>query len=277
MNFVHAGILGAALLATPLLSAASDIDVMTQNQYLGADLTPVLDAATATYPSQDAFLAGFSNAVVNALVKIAANRPAERARALAAEIADRNPDVVGLQEAYKFDCLPWLPNYPTLPGRGCDDPTIRGAFTDHLQDTADALHARYVVAGRVTNLNVTGVPFLVNGYPALIVVADRDAILVRRGLHASWVNFAPIAACAKPSDQGCNYLTAPPPLSTPAGTIAIERGFLAVDVTVHGQALAQPIATVSRSNRTHAVTPRLTPRSPSNFHSPRIGIGRRSI
>lgn len=87
----------------------------------------------------------------------------------------------------------------------------------------------------MTNLNVAGIPFLVNGYPALISMADRDAILVRKGLASAWVNFVPIAACAKPSDQGCNYLAAPPPLSTPAGTIAIERGFLAVDVTVRGQ------------------------------------------
>jgi endonuclease/exonuclease/phosphatase family metal-dependent hydrolase len=236
MKAVLANLFGAVILAAPLLSPAAEIDVMTQNQYLGADLTPVLAAATATYPSPDAFLAGFSAAVVDALVKIAATRPAERAQALAAEIVERNPDVVGLQEAYQFDCLPFLPAYPSLPGIGCDDPMIKGAFTDHLQDTAAALRGRYTVAGKVTNLKVAGIPFLVNGYPALIVVADRDAILVRRGLDASWVNFAPVAACAKPSDQGCNYQTAPSPFSTPAGPVAIERGFLAVDVTVRGQA-----------------------------------------
>jgi endonuclease/exonuclease/phosphatase family metal-dependent hydrolase len=119
---------------------------------------------------------------------------------------------------------------------GCDDPSIKGAFTDHLRDTAAALRGQYVVAGQVTNFNVVGIPFLVNGYPALLSVADRDAILVRRELQAAWVNFAALAACAKPSDQGCNYQTAPPPLPTPAGAIAIERGFLAVDVSVRGQA-----------------------------------------
>jgi hypothetical protein len=224
-----------ALVGTASSTRAADIDVMTQNQYLGADLTPVLNAATASYPSQDAFFTAFSAAVVDALKGIASTRPAARAQALAFEIAQRHPDVVGLQEAYRFDCAPMLPAYPTLPGMGCDDPTIKNAFTDHLSDTVTALRGEYRVAGKVTNLNVTGIPFLVNGYPALLSVADRDAILVRNELNASWVNFASVAACAKPSDQGCNYLTAPPPLSTPVGTIAIERGFLAVDVTVRGR------------------------------------------
>jgi endonuclease/exonuclease/phosphatase family metal-dependent hydrolase len=48
------------------------------------------------------------------------------------------------------------------------------------------------------------------------------------------VNFALVGLCPKPSEQGCNYQTAPPPLVTPLGTIAIERGFLAVDVKVDG-------------------------------------------
>lgn len=226
----------ATLMAAALPAHAGEINVMTQNQYLGADLTPVLDAATASYPSPEAFQVVFSAAVVDALRKIASTGPSERVKALATEIKDRHPDVVGLQEAYRFGCAPLLPAFPTLPGMGCDDPTIKGAFTDHLRDTAAALRGHYVISGQVTNLNVVGIPFLVNGYPAVLSVADRDAILVRKELKASWVNFAAVAACAKPSDQGCNYQTAPPPLPTPAGTIAIERGFLAVDVVVRGQA-----------------------------------------
>jgi len=222
---------GAVLLCASTLSAATEIGVMTQNQYLGADLTPVLGAAMADPFDPDQF----SAAVVQALGKIAAARPADRVRALAAQIAQRNPDVVGLQEAYMFDCQPY-PGYPTVPGMGCDDPTIKGAFSDQLLNTEAALKGKYVLAGRVTNLQVAGLPFLVNGYPALLVAADRDAILVRKGLLAQWVDFAALGVCAKPSDQGCNFQTAPPPMTTPVGDITIERGFLAVDLMVKGRA-----------------------------------------
>lgn len=235
MKHVLSTILGAGLLSAASLSAAGEIDVMTQNQYLGADLAPVLGAAIAVPFDANAF----NTAIVGVLKKISATRPGERAEALADEIAQRRPDVVGLQEAYEFSCTPY-PGVPEVGGMGCDDPAIKDAFTDHLADTAAALRGMYVVAGKVTNLKVAAIPFSVNGFPAVLGLADRDAILVRKGLRASWVNLAPYGVCTKPSDQGCNYLTAPAPLSlsTPAGTltVAIERGFLAVDVTVKGKA-----------------------------------------
>lgn len=230
MKAILSSILGAALLIAASLSAAAEIDVMTQNQYLGADLAPVLEAAAAEPFDPVAVNA----AIVEALGKIAARRPSERARALAAEIAQRNPDVVGLQEAFQFACTP-SPGFPPMPGMGCDDPAIKDAFSDFLQNTEDALRGKYVVTGKVSNIKVDAVPFLVNGYPAVLAIADRDAILVRAGLPAAWLNFASVGACPKPSEQGCNYQTAPPPLVTPYGTIAIERGFLAVDVTVKGR------------------------------------------
>lgn len=223
-------LLGCALLGSAALGMAAEIDVMTQNQYLGADLTPVLGAATANPFNPEVFNA----AVVMTLQKIAAARPVERAKALAAQIAQRNPDVVGLQEASRFACLPH-PSVPEVPGRGCDDPDVKGAFNDQLQNTEAALRGKYVVAGKVTNLKVDAIPFAVNGFPAILQVADRDAILVRSGLSASWVNFAPIALC-RISHEGCNFTTRPPPFTTPLGPIAIERGFLAVDVAVKGHA-----------------------------------------
>jgi endonuclease/exonuclease/phosphatase family metal-dependent hydrolase len=227
MKVTLSSILGAALLSATSLSAAADIDVMTQNQYIGADLAPVVAAATAVPFDLNAFNA----AVVGALSKVAAGRPTDRARALAAEIAKRNPDVVGLQEAYKLECTPF-PGFPSGPGVGCDDPAIRDAFRDRLQDTVTALLGDYVVAGKVTNLQIAAIPFFINGTQAVLAISDRDAILVRRGLP--WANFVP--PCVKSSDEGCNFVTTLPPLSTPLGTIAIERGFLAVDVTVKNRA-----------------------------------------
>jgi endonuclease/exonuclease/phosphatase family metal-dependent hydrolase len=231
MRLIASRIVGAALLGAVSFGATAQIDVMTQNQYVGADLSPVFDAATA-----DPFdPAAFNAAIVDTLKAIAAGRPADHVRALAADIAQRNPDVVGLQEVHTLVCLPF-PGVPPAPDIGCDDPEIRAAFTDHLADTDAALRGKYVIAGKVTNTDVAALPFVINGIPALVSLADRDAILVRAELIASWVDFGALGACPKPSDQGCNYLTAPPPLSTPVGPLALERGFLAVDVTVKGQA-----------------------------------------
>jgi endonuclease/exonuclease/phosphatase family metal-dependent hydrolase len=171
----------------------------------------------------------FNAALVEALTKIAETRPAERTSALAEEIARRKPDVVGLQEAYTFACHP-DPEVPVQTNKGCHDPAIKDAFTDHLQDTKEALEGKYVVAGKVTNLKVGPIRFLVNGYPALLSIADRDAILVRTGLHAQRVNFS----CSNPSDDGCHYLTRPPDLVLGDISIALVRGFLAVDVKVKG-------------------------------------------
>lgn len=230
MMSILSRLVGPSLLGAATLASAGGIDVMTQNQYLGADLAPVLDAAT-TVPFDPA---AFNGAVVQALAKIAATRPAERAQALAAQIRQRHPDVVGLQEAYEFRCLPY-PGVDPVPGRGCDDPEVKGAFTDRLADTVQALRGAYTVAGRVTNLQVAAIPFQVNGFPAVLGLADRDAVLVRRGLPAQAVDLAAVGLCAKPSDQGCNYQTAPGVFTTPLGPIAIERGFLAVDLRVKGR------------------------------------------
>ena len=219
-----------ALLAMSGAALAADIDVMTQNQYLGADLTPVLDAATA----QPFDPAAFNTELVATLGRIAATRPAERVRALADQILQRRHDVVAIQEAYAFGCQAW-PGVPQQAGQGCLDPTVRAAFTDHLADTQAALRGRYYLAGRVTEMNIPAIPFMVNGVPALLSVTDRDAIFVRHGVPAKAVDFSATGHCAKPSDQGCNYQTAPPPQVTPAVTIALERGFLAADVRLHGQ------------------------------------------
>lgn len=222
MKSICSSILGALLVGVVSLSMAGEINVMTQNQYIGADL--VLGAPTSD-PNA---------AIVSMLSTIAMQRPAERVRALAAEIAQRNPDVVGLQEAFTFECIPYL-GFPTMPGLGCDDPQIRDAFTDHLQSTEDALRGKYVVAGKVTNLKIDAIPFVVNGYPAVLAIEDRDAILVRAGLTAQPVDFTTLGFCSSRSDQGCNYQNPPVlPLPPPVGPIALKRGFLAVDVTVKG-------------------------------------------
>src|SRR5262245_6469174 len=89
----------AAALAAPAAQATKPhhgnhtVTVMTRNLYLGADLNPIF---TAPNP-----LALFG-AVGAAWARVQANDFPSRAQALADEIADARPDLVGLQEAMLF-------------------------------------------------------------------------------------------------------------------------------------------------------------------------------
>ncbi len=202
---------------------AADLSAMTQNQYLGADLTPLFTAPTQ---------AAFNEAAVTALRQVAGTRPAERLKALSDEIATAGPALVGLQEVELFQCTDL--ETPTS-GRGCDDPSIRGAFVDHLQGTLAALGGTYAAAALVINLSVA-VPLSVDGAPVLVVAVDRDVILARNDVEAAPVAFT--GACLRPSAQGCNYSVVLPVVLpfTPPVTLNVERGFVAVDATVDGKA-----------------------------------------
>lgn len=201
-------------------AAAADIAVMTQNQYFGADLSPIVTATTAEE---------FNDAVITVLQQLAATDAPARVDALAALIASRNPDLIGLQEVSAFGCLD-----PYATG-ACTDPAIQGAFTDHLPLTLAALHGAYETAATVINFNVPAIPFDLygTGVPAFVSAVDRNVILRRAGLATSVVDYSGV--CAKPIADGCNYLYALGPIVTPYGDIFFERGYVGVDVTIGGK------------------------------------------
>jgi hypothetical protein len=212
------------------------IRVMTQNQYLGADIAPLLSA-----PSEV-----FNETLVRVLEQVAATRFTERAKRQARTIAAESPDVVALQEAWAFSCID-LPA-PT-PGQGCANPTIAAAFVDQLDVTLAELASagasyRAVAAVKNTDLRSIqlpglppGVPFVIDGFQALLVAVDRDVILARGDVAAAAVPFAayPGAVCPRPSLDGCLYQLVVQ-AQTPAGPLNVERGFVAVDAVVHGRA-----------------------------------------
>ena len=209
----------------------ADIKIMTQNQYLGADLGPIISATTAQE---------YAVAVAGALQSIAANNYQERAYSLAESIADRQPHLVALQEVYAFECIDF--------GSGTCA-VFHGAFNDHLALTLAALAghgADYYVAADIQNLTIPtpfmeeelgfpGLPvFLpgINGPAMFIRVIDRDVILARGDVETD-----PVAIiCARPEfdGSGCNYETIATVISPLAGPIAVERGFVAVDAWVKG-------------------------------------------
>jgi endonuclease/exonuclease/phosphatase family metal-dependent hydrolase len=207
---------------------------MTQNQYLGADLSPLFVAATAT-PFDPL---KFNDAVVSVLEQITATKTTERINALAALIAKRQPHLIGLQEVYAFGCI----DNPESAIDACNDPSISGAFVDHLSETLTALNGKYAKAAGVTNLNlppaqslIPGIPFDISedGIPdAFLTVVDRDVILNRTDVSASPVFFSKL--CTTPSADGCNYSNALE-VSTPLGDFSFKRGYIIVDATVNGK------------------------------------------
>lgn len=216
----HLPILAAVTLAAAGTASSADIDVMTQNQYLGADIAPLIGAIGTE---------GFNDSVVTALEQISANRSQERFRALAALVSKRKPHLVGLQEVWEFRCLPAVPE---LGGFPCNDPSIAGAFNDHLAGTLAALGPAYRNAGYVQNFAVftyegfPGIPFFVNGIPAFLQVQDRDVILARSDVATTNVALP----CLRESEDGCNFN-----VDLPLGDLgSVERGFLAVDTTING-------------------------------------------
>jgi len=112
------GLLGAALLAVALLIAGhatakpkpakpkpTNVKVMTRNIYLGADLTPAIEAKGVSQ---------FVEATGEILRQVTANDFPVRAKGLAKEILEKEPDLVGLQEVAEWRTGP--PSLETLLG-----------------------------------------------------------------------------------------------------------------------------------------------------------------
>jgi hypothetical protein len=211
--------LATAGLAAASAVAAADIDVMTQNQYLGADIAPLVEPGL----TETEFFAR----VVVALQQVAANKPQERIAALAAEILARKPHLVGLQEVFSFECQ------PITAINGCALPAIAGAMNDHLEATMGTLGDAYRVVAQVENLDVTLPLFLSAEIGMLIHVVDRDVILAREDVAAEPLPpFLRNLFCDEDrrSADGCNYSVVVPLESL--GT-SIERGFVAATALVN--------------------------------------------
>ena len=146
------------------------ITVMTRNLYLGADLTPVMGAAS---PEEIPGVVGevWSRIVLN-------DFPA-RAEAIAREIQSTRPDVVGLQEVAKFriqspgDFLVGNPQAATA------------VEYDYLMLLLDALEARglsYRIASVVHNADIE-LPAVTSTGLIDVRWTDHDVILVRDGIQ----------------------------------------------------------------------------------------------
>jgi endonuclease/exonuclease/phosphatase family metal-dependent hydrolase len=162
--------LAFGLTGTAAAKDKRDLTVMTQNVYLGADISHVLDAT-------DPFQVLVAVATLYGQVQFT-DFPA-RAGEIAAEIEAADADVVGLQEVAN-----WTATGPGAP------PSLD--FLAILLQKLDDRGLSYSVASVSHNLNVGPVPLLVPCSGALFSCSlsyeDRDVILVndeRAGLQVS--------------------------------------------------------------------------------------------
>ncbi|MGW0750766.1 endonuclease/exonuclease/phosphatase family protein [Streptomyces sp. NPDC002587] len=211
----------ALLLLTPgsvtaarAAEAPAPLRVLTRNLYLGADLAPVL-AATGPQALVAAVTAAYAN--------VQATDFPERADALADEIAEGDPHLVGLQEA-----VLWRSQTPAGPGSATH---VEYDFLQILLDKLSARGKHYAAVATVTVGSDFEAPRSTPGGLQDIRLTDRDVLLARTDLPARvffvanaqtgrFQNFVPI----------CRPVLGCPP--SPA--LQVRRGWVAADATVRG-------------------------------------------
>jgi len=198
------------------LTGSQHIKVMTRNLYLGADLTQaisaiisgdhsaIIDAATATWASV-----------------MATNFP-ERSEALADEIADSQPQLVGLQEVSLYRT--------GAPDAFSENPTpAKRVRLDYLEILLQELNERglhYAPVAITKNFDVENPGYTAPGVLQDIRLTDRDVILARTDLPSSELKLSNV--------QMTNFRTnASLPIGTTGQYLTIWRGWNSVDVKVN--------------------------------------------
>jgi endonuclease/exonuclease/phosphatase family metal-dependent hydrolase len=190
----------AAFIAGPPPATAGDhggIRLVTQNMYVGSSFAPLTTAQT---PQQ--LLA----AVATIYNNILATKPAERAAAMAREIARHHPDLVALQEAAIL-----------RTGNGGPATTVRSDLLQSLLDELAGLGQPYRAVAIVPGLDAQAPSAL--GFDARVTI--QDAILVRDEIEVSNLQI----------EQFGIKLSAP----TLLGSFTDPRGWTAIEVKMRGQ------------------------------------------
>jgi endonuclease/exonuclease/phosphatase family metal-dependent hydrolase len=192
----------AAFIAGPPPAMADDdggIRLVTQNMYVGSS-----NAALAAAQTPQQLLA----AVATIYNNILASKPAERAAAMAREIARHHPDLIALQEAALL-----------RTGTGGPATTVRSDFVQSLLDELAGLGQPYRAVAIIPGLDAQARSLL--GFDARLT--NQDAILVRADLEVQVSNLQ--------IEQFGIKLTVP----TLLGPFTDARGWAAIDVKLRGQ------------------------------------------
>ena len=177
---------------------------MTQNLYLGANLSSIF---VATTPQE------FVAAVGSAYNKIQASNFVERANSIVNEIKQTRPDLIGLQEVSLLRTQS-PSDGPTTPANNVS--------LDYLQILIDALNVRGLKYQPLVVQTAfdSEVPGLINGSLVDLRLTDREVILARADNKDFTLS----------STQGAQF-AANFTLTTPLGSISIPRAWVSVDVT----------------------------------------------
>ena len=194
----------AAFIAAPPPARADDdggIRLVTQNMYVGTSF-----AALSTAQDQAQLLA----AVALIYNNIIASKPAERAAAMAREIAGKRPDLVALQEV-------------TILRTGTSGPatTVRSDFLQLLLDELAGLGHRYSAVAILPELDAQAPSLL--GFN--VRVTNQGAILVRSDLLGGAIKVSNLQI-----EQFGIKLSSP----TLVGPLTDPRGWAAIDVNARG-------------------------------------------
>jgi endonuclease/exonuclease/phosphatase family metal-dependent hydrolase len=195
------------------------VGTMTRNLYLGANLTPAIEAAT---PEE------FVAANGQILREVTANDFPTRAEGLADEILDAKPDLVGLQEVALWRTAPV--NFEVLT-TGPSATTVRYDYLQELLAELNQGKPSYEVVVVQDEFDLEA-PADEDGNPATGPLgADingrltmRDVILARRGAGVQTWN-----------EQGANFKTLlTVPILSGTSSLTIKRGWTATDAKVRG-------------------------------------------
>jgi endonuclease/exonuclease/phosphatase family metal-dependent hydrolase len=181
------------------------VRVMTQNMYEGTNFQEFTAAQT---------LQQFFAAVTATYQDILATQPAERAAAMAREIAKKRPDLVALHEASMLRIGPL-----SAPGRAPSATIVKMDLLQSLLNELEKLGEHYFLVGTATGLDIEAPSTL--GFD--VRITEQDAIIARR--HIDMVTIA----------SEVHHFSAVQTTQTAVGPIPTPVGWVSLDAIIRGQ------------------------------------------
>jgi hypothetical protein len=193
---------------------AAALKVLTHNLYLGADLTPTLDAQD--FPS-------LVTAASQVYAVVQATNFPERAKALADEIAAIDPHLVGLQEVTL-----WRSETPSNLSLIPNAITVEYDFLALLLDELASRGKAYAAVATVQNFDAEAPRATSSTTLQDVRITDHDVILARTDLPPH------VFSVENAASDNYDARVLVPLLGA---QIPILRGWTSVDVRLHGQAI----------------------------------------